>query len=242
MALFPLSQSSLFNDASLVSYWPLVANSTDNKDSNTGTDTDITYTDNSGPFNGINSASFNGTTSKIALPSGGNGLNLNIAGNFTILAWVKTNSGTNDTIIQNWDIETGDHEYGWLFWILSTGVIRMDLGKGGGSTGAYVCASTGTVNNNAWHLVGVTWDGTNLKTWIDGANDGSTAAANATYFTTRRTKMGAHDDTGSDTDFFAGSMADIAVFSRDLSSAEITARYNGTDSIGQRGIRGYFEV
>lgn len=232
MAALEIYNTVLYNDANLVSYWRFEADSADYKDSNTGTDNNISYSSGNGQFG--QGAAFNGTNSKITLPSGGSSLNLNITGNFTLMAWVKTNTSTRETIIQNWNIP--GNEYGWLFDIDSDGTVFLDIGNGASGSGSVRATSTGTVNDNAWHFVCATYDGTNSKIWIDGANDGSATPLSPTYDATRRTQIGIQNDTGTDLNPFVGSIDDVAVFDRALSSTEISDHFNGLDGLGSASI------
>src|SRR5690348_3864445 len=75
----------------LVSYWKLDGNSTDSIDSNTGTDTAISYSAGNGLI--IQGAGFNGSTSKILIPS-------QTVTNCTISFWVNfTVTGSNSSLV-----------------------------------------------------------------------------------------------------------------------------------------------
>jgi len=83
-----ISQSGLFSDANLISYYDLEGNSTDQVGSNDGTDNNITYSSGNGYFG--QGAGFNGTNSYIAL---GTNTNLNgTAAGFSVHARFKSSN------------------------------------------------------------------------------------------------------------------------------------------------------
>lgn len=79
-----LFSKSLYNDASLVSYWRFEGNSNDSKGSNNGTDTSINYSTNNGVFN--QGAGFTAGSSMITV---GTDSSLNCSTAITISMWVR---------------------------------------------------------------------------------------------------------------------------------------------------------
>jgi hypothetical protein len=228
MAALELFNTTLFNDANLVSYWRFEANSTDSKDSNNGTDTSISYSVSNGKF-GQGAGFTAATPSKIVLTDAAN---LKQTGNFTVLAWVKTSTtGTDKSVFSSMNYDTV--KYGGIRCaVLSTNKFYgfTSDNVAGASNFATITGST-TVTDNNWHFVAFVWDGSNLRLYVDGSSD-ATAVARATapaYQATNYPGIGIMTLNAVDQQPFNGALDDIALFSRALSAAEILAHWNGTD-------------
>ena len=153
-----------------------------------------------------NAYTFNGTNSQINIPRF---LNSNT---FSISAWVKTNSATNQIIV------TGSSGGGIEFRVKADGTVGLFQ-----HAGAEVASSALTVANGAWHHVVVTFDGTAWTFYVDGVLSGT--GSNATSFTFSGTNDGIGSDGG--TLAFNGQLDEIGVWSRVLLSSEVTSLYNG---------------
>lgn len=133
-------------------------------------------------------------------------------GNFTLGAWIKTSTtGVYQHIIQSY-AEGSTFISGIALLINNSNVAQIISGKNSGSTAPthYQVAST-TTNpcDGVWHFLVGTWDGSNLKIYIDGRLEGTTAWANApVYQATNYVRVGCGNLTGSDTRFFNGSLDD----------------------------------
>lgn len=134
----------------------------------------------------------------------------------TITAWVKipSGSGVSEGIIGKWGPGT-DRSY------------LLEKTIAGGIT-AYIRTSTsGTVSigkitgvDNAWHLVALVWDGSVLKSSIDGGAFGSTATATGTLVaSTYPFAIGEYGNGN----FLDGSVGDSAFWSRALTLVELQA-------------------
>ncbi|MBI3414041.1 MAG: proprotein convertase P-domain-containing protein, partial [Verrucomicrobia bacterium] len=108
--------------------------------------------------------SFDGVDSYVDL---GNGANLNPATAITLVAWVKANStaATSGLIIKD---NGTSHQY--ALWLQLGGKVRLSIG-------AAVLTGTTTVTTGAWHQLAGTYDGTQLKIYLDGALEGTLAAS-----------------------------------------------------------------
>jgi hypothetical protein len=217
-----LSGSSLASDANLLAYYRLEGNSLDetanNKD---GTDTDVTYGTDYGKF--AQGGSFNGTTSKITL-----GDNFDFAGDFSISLWVRMNAaGTKHLISKGatgqyqWSLQETGTDY--------TNTLRLSLWNAVGNNHYYAVGNV-AINTGEWvHCVG-TWDNTNKvgKVYVNG-DDTTTKVVDATGVTTWLTNgtadcwiMGRASGL-----YTAGSIDDIALFSRVLTPTEVKKIFTG---------------
>jgi hypothetical protein len=77
------------------------------------------------------------------------------------------------------------------------------------------------LNNNVWHQVGVTYDTTTVRLYVDGQLDNSAAIALGPDVAGHVLRIGQRAGER----FFRGSMDEAAFFDRQLSSAEIRAMY-----------------
>jgi hypothetical protein len=232
MAALELYTTTLLNDADLVGYWRFEGNSSDDSPtySNAGTDTNITYGAGTGEFG--QGASFNGTTSKIVLNDQAQN---HVAGNFTVGCWVKLDSADENSLaIQVYSQNTA--RAGFVFYAAGTsGHVTLISGKNTGtSQGTDWDQREGTidVSDGTWHFVCGRYNGSTLDVFVDGVKDGTGTswANNAAYAATTYERIGARNNSGSDTIAFKGILDDLWLFSRTLTDAEILGLY--TQSTG----------
>lgn len=235
MAAVSIRNSTLFADANLVSYWEFEGNSNDSKGSNNGTDTSITYNSGNGKFS--QGAGFvSATPSKIVLADAAS---LKPTTNFTIMAWFKSTTAANQRVFASQNDVTnfagislfvGSGGDLWLFSAKNTGTIQ--------GTDYELMTSPGTtLLDGAYHFIVGTWDGTKLHTYIDGSESGtgqnwSYAAA---YQGTNYPRIGILTVSGGDSQGVDGALDEVALFSRALSSTEISNHYSGVDVLVASG-------
>lgn len=154
------------NPDSLISLWTFDASdSTDDKASNDGTDTAVTYVD--GKFGKC--ASFNGTTSKITV-SADTTIDVNSMGPFRISAWVYVDSdGENDEgrIVDKFS----GSDVGYKLYVHgeSSSTVKLTFEVGFDTTNAKVVTST-TMSTGAWHKVDAVFNSDDsVDIYIDGA-------------------------------------------------------------------------
>jgi hypothetical protein len=83
-----------------------------------------------------------------------------------------------------------------------------------------------TLTDNVWHYIGVTFDGTNLRTYVDGVLDNTSGTL--TYSTTGQNNfIGKSSHTGNE-NYTNGSMGLVHIYNRALSGAEVLQNYNAT--------------
>jgi type II secretory pathway pseudopilin PulG len=185
--------------------------------SNNGTSYGASYAqDQQGNANGA--MSFNGTTNYVQLPD----LDAYVANGFTASYWIKK---PNEGIGNRWVF--GSYS-GWtpgqtafLVWTDDNTKILNFYIQGSASTKG--CGASFANYYDSWTLVTVTYDKNSYKTYINGAVACSGAFAESVSSGSRTNWYIA--DTGSPA---AGSIADVRLYSRALSAAEIQAIYSAT--------------
>ena len=234
-----LNTSSFIDfDRSLVGYWSFDFNSS------------VGIYDNSSYGN---FATFNGTNfgiSNISTGARGNGINLdgnndfievpqssslNISGNaITLSVWVKfkdTTSNSAETIISK-PVSASVHSAPYFSYNIqrttSSGTAndypRIWISTSNDTSGAFTSYSGDVINENTWYNVVGTYNGSEICTYLNGNLLGSCAAASGnllTYETPLRLGLN-----GGFTEGLNGSIDEVMVFNRTLSSDEILALYD----------------
>ncbi len=179
-----------------------------------------------------NAASFNGTSSYVALPN-----NLVNNNDFTISFWI------NPSAFGAWDTIFGAYANDGLnkgFQIsLNNGAVTF---LSYSSNGDMNFASSGISINNWWHVV-VTYNALDCVIYLNGvANNNATPPGNRVYTSQNPYRLGALDDVGTTVGFFPGLIDQVRVFTTALTAAQAASLYNegiitestdGTDSILQ---------
>mgnify|MGYP001579140983 CR=1 FL=1 len=208
----------LFSDASLVSYWRMEGNSNDSKGSNNGTDTSITYSVNNGVYG--QGAGFGGS-SKISIA---NVAALNPA-NISFVAWIRATSlGNTFNSIESFE-DTAD---GHTLLIKSNGKLGVFLD--GASAVSYDGTGANTLVTGVWYHLAFTYDGTTLRGYVNGVQDGSATGtwSNAAVDTDPFLLGDSHFASRT----FTGEIDDAAIFNRALSAGEIYDLFQAGDTGG----------
>lgn len=109
---------------------------------------------------------------------------------------------------------------------LSSGAVRFDVWEN--STGNPSITSSGSINNNIWHHLVGTYDGSTVKLYIDGTSAGSTAEAGTgvIYYQPGGIAIGRDGDNPGK--YFSGLIQDVRIYNRALSDSEINTLYKLT--------------
>jgi hypothetical protein len=200
----------------LQSYWKLDGNSNDAVGSNNGSDTDITYSSGNGKIN--QGAGFNGSSSKIVLADIGN-----YTSAITVQCWAKLNDVTSDLPLVIKPYTSLDAPY--VQWGLKTqsGSAYFQVAIGGQIKNA----SGGTLSTGIWyHIVG-TYDGTNLKVYVNGTAYTTAETGSLNTYSTN-VEIG-HYVPGST--FTNGSIDEVGIWNRALSTTEVGQLYNSGNGL-----------
>jgi LruC domain-containing protein len=202
----------------LVSYYKLDENTgttaNDSKGANTGTITGATW------GQGISGSClvFDGTSGAVKVPSK---LNLNPVYGITMMAWAKTASYATTKIFQKGDYDghglgLGNWD-GWGAQIRLTGNITQGLSWG-----------SGLPILNQWYHLAMTYDGQQLKFYVNGQLSNSKAVTGLLYVNSRDLAIGSDDGTQK---FFKGSIDECKFFNRALDQTEIQANFSQTGNL-----------
>ncbi|MBL0183766.1 MAG: T9SS type A sorting domain-containing protein [Chitinophagaceae bacterium] len=161
----------------------------------------------------------NGTTDQATVPNNAS-LGLN---NFSIGAYVKTTdaSGNYKNILWK-DVDGSNANY--ALYITNTNKAQITFQRNPIVGQAPNATGTTTITDGSWHYLVGTYDGTNLKIYVDGVLDGTTATSSTPM--TGPNPLYLASSAGSNK--YNGSMDEISVWNRALSANEITGL------IGQR--------
>ena len=213
----PTTTSSL--QTGLISWWKLNGNAQDSVGINHGTVSGATLT-NTNCKSG-QCYNFDGINDYIDY---GYGTSLNIQNSFTISAWVNSNRN-NDMVIFSKHASSGN--YGYALWWDANNDIEWDLSTTGsnwygGDTPA------GGISQNTWYHVVATYDLNHMRVYINGTASGGhfpRAQTGNIYTSSASTKLGSR--TGGN--YFSGTIDEVMIWTRALSSNEIQELYNSFD-------------
>jgi hypothetical protein len=148
----------------------------------------------------------------------------------SVSAWFKTTSSGYFTILSNYTVGGGYWGYHMSIeqpvtnWIVS-GVI-------GDGAGTHISTVDGTtaINTGAWFHAVFTSDGTNIKLYINGTQEGGNVSFpySPSYEAGGDFEIGARDGGSAP---LTGSVDEVGLWSRALTQSEVTALYNGGTGI-----------
>ncbi|MEK7618295.1 MAG: LamG domain-containing protein, partial [Patescibacteria group bacterium] len=181
--------------------------------------------------------SFNGTSQYVNL---GNSSTLRPAGAFSVAAWVNANASQ---VAYPQIISSGDNTgvTGWNLYIQNgsnQGAASFII-KDSGAWGTCYALGTTNLKGAGWKFVVGTFDGTNIRIYVDGVLQTSDTCSGAIqYGTSPSAEVGRKFNTAADT-YFTGSIDEVALYSRVLTAAEIAAMFtnsafNGAHTLNAR--------
>ncbi len=164
----------------------------------------------------------NGTNAGVTIPHNTN-LNVN-AGGFSADFWMKSNANPGGQVLLIDKSHGFTDSTGWAFQSNPSGNnLSFFIGAGGGGSTNFVGVDS-TVNpfdGNFHHIAG-TWDGFNVRLYIDGVLQGTTVLTSPVN-NSRPVNIGYAWGGGSPQRFFNGVIDEAAVYGRSLTAAEIRA-------------------
>lgn len=204
----------------LVAYYKMDGNSSDSVGSANGSDTGITYSSGNGKINsGAGFVFASSSRITFASPNALNGLSKSIS------LWFKTLDSTHECYLFNGSNATNNTVLSILR--LNPGTVSFLDIDGGGSNSL---TTTASYNDGAWHhcVSTVNTAGTGYTIYIDGVSVKTFTAGSArtglSVIANTATGNRAWETPG--TSFFDGAIDEIGVWSRELTSSEVTTLYN----------------
>jgi len=144
-------------------------------------------------------------------------------GSFTIEAWIKTTDTSDQVIFQSKSENTAIA--GINLYVDASGKLAGRLGKNTGTTvntDWKVIGGTSSLRDGIWHHAAYTYDGTTMKLYVDGVEEGTaTPGFNAVYAGTNYVRIGAWNDTGANFSFFSGYIDEVRLWSVARSASEL---------------------
>lgn len=157
----------------------------------------------------------------------------NVSNLLTVSCWVNfTTSQTDRGIVSSWQ---GGGTESWRLGIF-TGADRITFGCRVGAA-TFSVATTTAHNDGLWHFVVGTYDGVNVRLWVDGNLIGTTAAAGVLDTPSATTLIGSY---GSPELNFAGRVSDVRIYNVAKSKAEIGEMFRGF--VDRKGIIGHYPL
>lgn len=209
----------------LASYWKFdSSNSNDSVGSNNGTDTAITYSSGNGKIG--NGAGFNGSSSYILLAAS---VSSGISNNYSVSFWCKnTDTSSNSNVFLADDSPTTSNRNFQI--TLGAGTtnksVRFIRFTSGNSLVTNITGSV-NINDGSWHHVVCTFDSAvGSIIYIDGTNVASDSVTTINNTNTGGKGVIGAIDYNSRSSFQNGDIDEMAVWTRTLSSTEVTDLYN----------------
>ncbi len=134
---------------------------------------------------------------------------------FTVSAWAKANDDDNEYIIGS--MESGAERFYLRFRDPSGGTAYLRWGYGG--TGD--SNTDAVVTLNTWHHVAWTYDSSSAKLYVDGSLKNTQSISGQTISNTDNLFIGAININGTASNFFNGSLANVAIYSDVKTQSEI---------------------
>ena len=218
------------NTAYLLAYFPFDYDVNDAMNSNDGTVTGTTtYIDFSPEISSTHPVrkafSFNGS-SYITLANESN-FDFDYTNTFSVAFWVKMGSISADQglVMKTNNLTTG---IGWGVYFNNSGdTISFKLADG---TTAYTVTSSTAFTTSKYNHIVVTYAGTSnrsgMKIYVNGTLEttGTSSAISGTLLNNSSVILGAESDAGS---IFTGSMSEVQIWNKELSTSQITDLYAG---------------
>ena len=218
------SSSPNFPSSGLISYWDM--------DESSGTVIDSLNVSN-GTNNGatpnvagkINTAyDFDGVADDISL---GSDDSLFPTDKITVSSWIKVEGQSGTQIILSTEVS----DNGWQVRVYDNGDGTFDFASRIKTTSAYTTAreSVNHLNIDTWYFVVMTWDGSNIKLYINGTLEETVALTGTIVYGTPSCVMGdAPRNIGLN---FDGILDEVGIWNRTLTSTEISDLYNSGDGL-----------
>ncbi|WP_201981570.1 glycine-rich protein [Hymenobacter rubidus] len=181
-----------------------------------------------------NALDFDGVDDRVTIsPSAVGVAHLNV-GAYTLEAWVYLNPGATagTTAAAANSIIRKDGDYGLL---IRNGLVEAQVWQGGTTTLTYATGTTPLVAGT-WNHVAATWDGTSLKTYLNGVDVTGLTASTTTSPAVSSTSNTSNLRLGRSPNFneyLAGRLDEVRVYSAALTAAQVQADMFNTTPVAQ---------
>ncbi|HEX4104287.1 MAG TPA: LamG-like jellyroll fold domain-containing protein [Candidatus Paceibacterota bacterium] len=159
---------------------------------------------------------FDGSTDYVSMP---NVAAFNLTTGVTMMAWVKLAA-------QSTDEKVISKRPSYVLAIYSNNVPETEIFIGGTSYDTRSVSGGTALSNGTWYQITGTFDGTTLKTYVNGVLDRQLAVSGTMDVSSTAVDIGKTADSSGN--YFNGAVDDARIYNRALSAAEIQAIYNAT--------------
>ncbi|HJR84652.1 MAG TPA: LamG-like jellyroll fold domain-containing protein, partial [Nitrososphaeraceae archaeon] len=154
-------------------------------------------------------------------------------GQFSVAAWFKTstNLGTSGYIVNKGGIGSDSSGQNMNYGIWMTSAERIQAGFESVSGGAdHFVTSPNTYNDGQWHYAVVTYGGSTVILYVDGAQVGtkSTSGASPETSGTKPVRIGANSRVTPPGNFFTGEVDEVRVWNDDLTTQQVADAFSGS--------------
>lgn len=170
-----------------------------------------TYSSNGGHSGGA--YDFSGSNNWLTIP---NESQFDFTNNFSVNFWMKTNSGFTNA----WEtfVAKGDSSWGTTRYNTTAEATFTTFSPGANDVHG------GTVNNNAWHHVAVTYDNSYKKVYVDGVQVASSAFSATVSQNNLNVRLGFNEEFPSGD--YTGWLDDVRIYSKALTPSEVQTDMN----------------
>jgi len=148
---------------------------------------------------------------------------LNVTGDITLSIWVRTNAPTVERkVFAKW-ADAGSR-FSYLLSILSNGTAQFATFTGGTD----IVVGTTDLDDGEWHHIAGTYDGSNIRIYVDGVEENSTGASGSINTNTAPVRIGAGSGgSGTENPFDGeaghGAIWDVALTAQEIASLAVGA-------------------
>ena len=207
----------------LLAYYRMEDDWTDSKGSNNATATNATFT--TGKLASSKAGSFDGSGDYATTG------NMTIGTAFSFSFWMNgTSWPSNACALASTHYHTSGYDGNFMFRISGTTSITWASYDGTGSETS-MNFTVPTLSTSTWYHVVITCDGTTLKVYLNGTVNGSTLSHTKDLSDLANGGLLIGSDVGGPNADFNGAIDEVGVWTKELSSTEVTALYNSGDGL-----------
>jgi hypothetical protein len=172
---------------------------------------------------------FDGVDDNVSIP---NNAAFGITNAITIESWIKTTGSP--TTEQYVVTKNDDSYYIGLNVAGANGKVSFYLN---GVSSSWLYSNSTTLNDNNWHHIGCTYNGSTMSIYVDGVLDNSTALTGTITTGISNMYLGSRNNN----QFFQGSMDEFRIWNRSLCAAEIQHNMSGEIASNANGLVAYYK-
>lgn len=155
------------------------------------------------------------------------------SGGFTAEAWIKADILTTRNIFSQY----GSGQEAFSLFLKSGGVFEFTITTDG-NTDLYFDTNNTAIATGTWYHVAITFDGTTMRAYVNGAASGTKAESGTMFNSTAPIEIGARNNAH----FFDGTIDEVRFWNRALSVTEISNNMNKQVPNNANGLIAYYNM